>query len=235
MPFLGLFRSKDEKLAEAIAELHSDVVLATLKATLEIEAALKEYLETTVEPKASYDLRSEIFCFYAHTLDFLSFECLGEGGRDIVMDYLTPLGIEPLVRSSLANSGEEVWEAHIAALLEHFNSMTFEYSKSQHVIVSNFEQVRQQGGVPGVNDALSDEPEAKMSRLIQKVNGLLQSHIPKFGAESEFASEGAEAFGTNPESMGFITLCAAMQPVIYKGAAQADLRAKLRKIRHLVR
>lgn len=235
MPFLNLFRSKEEKLAEAIAELHSNVVLATLESTLGIETALNEYLETTVDPKASYDLRCEIFCFYAHTLDFLSFASLGEHGRDMVMDYLIPLGIEPLVQSSLSNSGEEVREAHIADLLERFNTMTFEYSKSQHVMVSNFEQVRQQGGIPGVNDALSNEPEAKMSRLIQKVNGLLQSHIPKFGAESEFASEGAEAFGTNPESMGFITLCAIIQPVIYNGAAQADLRGKLRNLRSLIR
>ena len=158
MPFLDLFRSKEEKLQEAIDGLYFNVVMATFKSARAIEADLKEQFEITLEPKAGYDLSCELFCFYAHTLDFFAFGWLGEPGRDLLMNLLVPLGIEPLVQSSLAKSSEEAREAHIANLLEQFNTMTFEYAKSRNVVVSNFTEVLKQGGVPGVTDALSAEP-----------------------------------------------------------------------------
>ena len=88
MPFFGIFRNKEEKLADAIADLHDKAVLATLRSTIALETVLKEKLGTPLEPNASYDLRCEIFCFYTHMLDYLSFGVLEERGRDIVTDYL---------------------------------------------------------------------------------------------------------------------------------------------------
>ena len=42
MPFLGLFRSKEEKLAEAIPELYYAVGMATAKTESAVAAMLKE-------------------------------------------------------------------------------------------------------------------------------------------------------------------------------------------------
>ena len=173
MGFFGLFRSKEEKLARAIAELYAHIGLATIKTEIAVTTMLKEKLETTLEPSASYDLRCEFFCFYAHILDYFSFGALGERGRDIVTDYGIEEGISDLVNSSMPRSSYEVKVAHAQDLLERFNVMTFEYAKSRSVFVSNFNQVLQHGGVPGVNDAFSDEPESKVSRLVQNVNETL--------------------------------------------------------------
>ena len=176
-----------------------------------------------------------LFCFYAHTLDFLAFGCLGEHGRDLLMDLLVPLGIEPLVQSSLAKSSEEDREAHIENLLDRFNTMTFEYAKSPDVVVSDFTQIAKQGGIPGLTDALSTEPEAKMSRLIQNINGLLQAHAPGFGEKSELARETAEAFGSGVQETSFIVLFTIVQTSVLAEAQRADLREKTRKMRRLVR
>ncbi len=234
MPFLGLFRSKKEKLNAGVAELHSKVVLATLKSTIAIETTLKEKLETALKSSAGYDLRCEIYCFYAHILDYFSFGVLGVRGRDIVMDDLVPLGIVPFVHISVLEAGDEVWEPLIADLLERSNTMTFEYSESHDVFTRNMAQVVQRGGVPGTVDAFSDEPEAKVSRLIQNVNLTLQGHLPRFGTKSELVFGGAAGFGTSPESMSFVLLCAAVQNTIYQELAEANLLDRLSKIRPLV-
>ena len=235
MPFFGLLRSKEEKLVEAISWLYIDVGLATFKTEGAVTAMLKEKLETTLEPSASYDLRCEFFCFYAHILDYFSFGALGERGRDIVTDYGIENGIADLVNSSMSKASYEVKVAHAQDLLERFNVMTFEYAKSPSVFVSNFYQVLQQGGVPGVNDALSDEPESKVSRLVQNVNETLAEHIPDLGTKSDFVRGAAEAFGSGPEGWALIALCATIQTSVYVALTEANLTEKLGKMRRLIR
>ena len=78
--------------------------------------------------------------------------------------------VEGLVNRSFPRIDDDAKLAHAQDLLQRFNVMTFEYAKSPSVFVSNFYQVSQQGGVPGVNDAFSDEPESKVSRLVQNVD-----------------------------------------------------------------
>ena len=195
MPFFGLFRSKEEKLVESITELYYAVGLATAKTEGAVATMLKEKLETALEPSAYFDLRCEYFCFYAHILDYFSFGTLGEDGRDLVTDQGIPVVIEELVNRSLPEVDDEVKVEHARDLLEHFNVMTFEYAKSPSVFVGNFYQVLRQGGVPGVNDAFSDEPESKVSRLVQNVNETLKDYIPDLGTESGFVRRSAEAFG----------------------------------------
>ena len=235
MGFFGLFRSKEEKLVEAISWLYIDVGLATFKTEGAVAAMLKEKLETPLEPSASYDLRCEFFCFYAHILDYFSFGALGEHGRDIVTDYGIEEGIADLVNSSMSRASCEVKVAHAQDLLEHFNVKTFEYAKSPSVFVSNFYQVLQQGGVPGVNDAFSDEPESKVSRLVQNVNETLRDYIPDLGTESDFVRGAAEAFDTDSEGWALIALCATIQTSIHVALTEANLTEKLGKMRRLIR
>ena len=236
MPFFGLFRSKDEKLAEAILKLYLiEVGLATFKTESAVAAMLKEKLETTLEPSASYDLRCEFFCFYAHMLDYFSFGVLGERGRDIVTDYGVEEGIAILVDGSMTRASYKVKVEHAQDLLERYNVMTFEYAKSPSVFVSNFYQVLQQGGVPGVNDAFSDEPESKVSRLVQNVNETLAEHIPDLGTKSDFVRGAAEAFGSGPEGWSLIALCATIQSSVHIALTEANLTEKLGKMRRLIR
>ena len=234
MGFFGLFRSKEEKLTEAIAALYIDVGLATLKTEGAVSTMLKEKLETTLEPSASYDLRCELFCFYAHMLDYFSFGVLGERGRDIVTDYGIEAGIEGLVNGSMTRASYEITVAHGQDLLERFNVMTFEYAKSPSVFVSNFYQVLQQGGVPGVNDAFSDEPESKVSRLVQNVNETIKEYIPDLGTESDFVRRSAEAFGSDSEGWALIALCATIQTSVHVALTEANLTEKLGKMRRLI-
>ena len=235
MPFFGLFRSKEKKLAEAVSWLHIDVGLATFKTEGAIAAMFREKLEAILEPSASYDLRCELFCFYAHILDYFSFGALGERGRDIVTDYGIEEGIADLVNSSMSMASYEVKVAHAQDLLERFNVMTFEYAKSSSVFVSNFYQVLQQGGVPGVNDVFSDEPESKVSRLVQNVNETLKDYNPDLGTESDFVRGAAEAFGTDSEGWAMIALCATIQTSVHVELTEANLTEKLGKMRHLIR
>ena len=196
---------------------------------------LKEKLETTLDPSAGYDLRCELFCFYAHMLDYFSFGALGAHGRDMVVDYGVEEGIATLVDSSMTRASYEVKVAHAQDLLERLNVMTFEYAKSPSVFVSNFYQVLQQGGVPGVNDAFSDEPESKVSRLVQNVNENLKDYIPDLGTESAFVRGAAEAFGSASEGWALIALCAAIQASVHKELTEANLSEKLRRMRRLIR
>ena len=233
--FFGLFRSKEEKLAEAIAELYGHVGLATAKTEVAVTTMLKETLETTLEPSASYDLRCEFFCFYAHILDYFSFGALGARGRDIVTDYGIDEGIADLVNSSISMASYEVKAAHHQDLLKRFNAMTFEYAKSPSVFVSNFYQVLQQGGVPGIKDALSDEPESKVSRLVQNVNETLTKHVPDLGTESDYVRRSADAFGSDLASWALIGLCARIQTSVHMALTEAKLTEKLGKMRRLFR
>ena len=236
MPFFGLLRSKEEKLARAIAELYAYIGLATIKTEMAVTAMLEEKLETTLEPSASYDLRCELFCFYAHMLDYFSFGALGERGRDIVTDNGIEGGIADLVNSSMSGASYEVKIVHAQDLLERFNVMTFEYSKSPSVFVSNFYTVIQRGGVPGVNDAFSDEPEAKISRLAQYVNETLQEHVPGFGIESEYIRQMDEAWGGgHPEGESFTALFITIQNSVYMALAEANLTEKLGTMRRVIR
>ena len=143
--------------------------------------------------------------------------------------------IAPLVYSSLPDAGDEIWEPHIADLLERHNLMAFEYSKSLEVFVSNFRETLRQGGVPGATDAFADEPEAKVSRLVQRIVGILEGHIPGFGTRAELVSEGAEAFGADPRAMRIIVLCAAIHNTVYKEMAEASLLERLKKIDPVIR
>lgn len=236
MPFFGLFRSKEEKLAEAILKLYLvDVGLATFKTEAAVTAMLKEKLETTLDPSASYDLRCELFCFYAHMLDYFSFGALGARGRAIVTDYGVGEGIEALVNGSVSTASHAVKVVHAQDLLERYNVMTFEYARSPSVFVSNFYQILQQGGVPGVNDAFSDEPESKVSRLVQNVNETLTEHIPDLGTKSDFVRGAAEAFGSGSEGWALIALCATIQASVHMELTEANLNEKLRKMRRLIR
>ena len=234
MPFFGLFRNKQDKLVEAISWLYINVNLATFKTEGAVAAMLEEKLESTLEPSASYDLRCEFFCFYAHMLDYFSFAALGEHGRDIVTDYGIEEGIADLVNSSMSMASYEVKVAHAQDLLERFNVMTLEYTKSPSVFVSNFYQVLQQGGVPGVNDAFSDEPESKVSRLVQNVNETLTEHIPDLGTKSNFVRGTAEAFGTDSEGWALIALCATIQTSVHLALTEANLTERLGKMRRLI-
>ena len=69
MPFFGLFRSKEEKLVEAITELRARVINATLNSAEDTEAVLKEQMDLTLDSQARYDLLCEFYCFYIHILD----------------------------------------------------------------------------------------------------------------------------------------------------------------------
>ena len=235
MAFFGLFRSKEDKLAEAITELYYAVGMATAKTEGAVAAMLKEKLETTLGPSAYFDLRCEYFCFYAHILDYFSFGVLGEGGRDLVTDSGIPVVIEELVNRSFPGIEDEVKLAHAQDLLERFNVMTFEYAKSPSVFVSNFYQVLQQGGVPGVNDAFSDGPESKVSRLVQNVNETLKDYIPDLGTKSNFVRGATEAFGTDSEGWALIALCATIQASVHTALTEANLTEKLGKMRRLIR
>lgn len=235
MGFFGLFRSKEAKLVESITELYYAVGLATAETESAVAAMLNEKLETTLEPSAYFDLRCEYFCFYAHILDYFSFGALGEDGRDLVTDYGIPVVIEGLVNRSLPEVDYEVKLAHARDLLERYNVMALEYAKSPSVFVSNFYQVLQQGGVPGVNDAFSDEPESKVSRLVQNVNETIKDYIPDFGAESDFVRRGAEAFSTAAEGWTLIALCATIQTSVHVALTEVNLTEKLRKMRPLIR
>ena len=235
MGFFGLFRSKEEKLAEAIADLYDYVVLATFRSTIAVEKALEEKMETTLEPSASYDLRREFFCFYSHLMDYFSFRALGERRRDIVMDRHFEDGIIPLVYSSMSRASDEVQVAHARDLLERYNVMTFEYAKSPAVFVSNFDEVLNRRGTPGVNDALSDKPEAKVSRLAQYVNETLEEHVPGFGIESEYIRQRNKVWGGgHPEGQRFIELFIIIQVSVYAELAKANLPEKLQKIGRLI-
>ena len=235
MPFFGLFRSKEEKLVESITELYYAIGLATAKTESAVAAMLNEKLETTLEPSAYFDLRCEYFCFYAHILDYFSFGALGEDGRDLVTDHGIPVVIEELVNRSLPEVDDEVKLAHASDLLERYNVMTLEYAKSPSVFVSNFYQVLQQGGVPGVNDAFSDEPESKVSRLVQNVNETIKDYILNFGTESDFVRRSAEAFGSDSEGWALIALCATIQASVHLALTDANLNEKLGKMRRYIR
>ena len=241
MPFSSLFgrRRKEDEIAATstimFLELHEKVIKATINSTFATENVLRDKLETTLDPSARWDLLCEIYCFYSHILDYFSFGVLGEQGRDIVVDGIVPAAIVPLVHAAFPHADDEIREPLIADLLERVNVMTFEYSESREIFVSDFQQVLQQGGIPGVNDTISDRPEAKVSRLIQNVDGTLQDYIPDFGLNSKFVRQGMDAFGSDsPEFYRLVLLCGAIQNSIFQELNEATLLEHLRKIRSLI-
>ena len=235
MPFLGIFRSKEEKLNNALVDLYGQVGMASLRSNASLKIALREkWNQGPMDASVEYALRREFYCFYAHVLDYFSFGVLGDRGRVMVTDPLVPLGILPHVHSSIPGADDEAWEPVIADFLEHFNIVQLDYAQSKVVFVSNLEEILRGGGVP-VNDAFSDEPEAKVSRLIQNINHILENGLPGFESKSDLALDGAEVFGASPKVMNFVTLCAVIQNIVYPELAKAKLMETIRKLRPLIR
>ena len=156
-------------------------------------------METTLEPSASYDLRSEIFCFYAHVVDYLSLGTLGERGQNLVTSSLS-FGIERFVESSLSKTGDPIWDLNITDsrtlmkrsfdslskkldLVEHNLIRGIGYYESQYGFVDDFAQALERGDVPGVIDAFSDEPVSKVSLMVQNVYNALQAYVPNLGPD----------------------------------------------------
>ncbi len=235
MPFLGLFRSNEEKLADALLDSYNRIFWATFKSNQSLLDALKEQWNTQAEPLVDYALRREFYCFYLHILGYYSFGTLGEGGRDFVMDRAVPMGIAPFVWASHPGAGDKIWEPEIANLLELFNAREFEYAESASVFVENMMAVLQNGGVPGVNDALSDYPGAKVSRLIQNLNGILKYDVPGLETKSELALGLAEGLGADQRAMSLVVLCAVIQNSVFVELANSKLIDSIRKMRSLIR
>ena len=235
MPFLGIFRSKEKKLNDALVDLYGRVGMASLRSNASLKIALREKWNMgAMDASVEYAVRREFYCFYAHILDYFSFSVLGDRGRVLVTDSLVPLGIVPLVHRSLPGAGDEVREPVIADFLEYFNTVQFDYALSRVVFVSDMEEILRNDGVP-VNDAFSDQPEAKVSRLIQKLNSILENNLPELEMKSEMAIEGADAFGASPKAMSFVILCAVIQNIVYPELAKAKLAEAIRKLRPLIR
>ena len=249
MPFFRLFRSKEEKLAEAIAELYSDVVLATFRSSIAVEGMLEEKLETTLEPAASYDLRCEVLCFYAHVVDYLSLGTLGERGQNLVTTGATGLsfGIERFVESSLSEAGDpDMGSKHHNFpdfdslsmkwdLVEHNLVRGIGYYKSQYGFVDDFTQALDRGDVPGVIDASSDEPISKVSRLVQNVYKALNAYTLNLGPELNLLRTGRYVIGGDAETRGFVELCGTIQISVYVELSELNPLGKLQKMGTLIR
>ncbi len=251
MPFPGIFRSKEEKLAEAIAELYGDVVLATLRSSIAVEGMLEEKLETTLEASASYDLRCEIFCFYAHVVDYLSLGTLGERGQNLVTSSLS-FSIERFVESSLSKTDDPMWDPNVTDsrtlmkrnfdslskkldLVEHNLVRSIGYYKSQYGFVDDFTQVLERGDVPSVIDAFSDEPVSKVSLLVQNVYKALLAYVPNLGPDLDLLRTRPYVFGSDAETIGFVELCGTIQISVYVELSEINPLGKLQKMGHLIR
>ena len=252
MGFFGLFRSKEEKLTEAIAELCNDVVQATFSSSVEVERMIEEKLETTLEPSASYDLRSDIFCFYAYLVDYFSFGTLGEHRSLSVMVQFRSSGIEHFVQSSLYRRGDGIWDPHITDsltqakraldayskamdLVEYNAIMRDKYIESQEVFASDVAQAHQRGDVPGITDALSEEPDSMVSRLVQNVYKTLQTHIPELGPDWDILHERPDILGDDAEAIGFVELCRTIHTSVWVEIFQGiNLLEKLQKMGRLI-
>ena len=232
MSFFGMFRSKEEKLSEAIAELYSDVGLAAFKSSIAVQEAFEEKIESTMEPSASHDLRCEFFCFYAHIVDYLLLGEFGESRALSVRAQLVPSGIEPFLRSSLSQRGEEVWDPNLTDsltkvkrvldlsskvmdLIEHNIAMGIEYFKSQEVFASDVNQAHKRGDVPGLSDVLSEEPDSKVSRLVRNTYKTLQAYNPELGPDLNVFHERPDTVGSDAEAIGFVELCRTIHISVY--------------------
>ena len=253
MGFFGLFRSKEEKLAWAIAELYRDVVLATFKSTIAIERILDEKLETTLESSARYNLCCEIFCFYSHIVDYLLLGKLGEHRALLVRAQLVPFGVERLVQSSLSEAGDEVWDPNITdpatllkrSLISSSKVMDLvelnivrntEYFECQDVFVSDVTEAYQRGDAPGITDALSDEPDSKVSRLVQNAYETLQASILELGLDLKILRKGLDAPRGHAETMGFVEICRTIHISVYEEIFNdIKLPEKLQKLGRLIR
>ena len=250
MGFFGLFRSKEEKLAEAISEVYRDAVPGTFKSSIAVERMIEEKLEVTLEPSANYELRCEIFCFYAHVVDYLSWGTLSERGQNLVTSGLS-FGIEQLVESSLSKTGDPIWDPNITDSLtlmkRNFDSLSkkldlvernlfmgIEYYRSHYGFVSDITQALQRGDPPGITDALSGEPDSKVSRLVQNVYKTLQAHIPELGPDLDILRERPDTLGSDAGTMEFVELCRTIHTSVYAELSEINPLGKLQKMERLI-
>ena len=193
---------------------------------------LEEKLETTLESSAGYDLRCEIFCFYVYVVDYLLLGTLGERRALSVRAQLVPFGIERFVQSSLSKAGDEVWDpnitdpltlikrgftssSYVMDLVEHNLVREIEYCRTQDVFANDVTQAYQRGDVPGLTDALSEEPDSAVSRLVQNVYKILQAYIPELGPDLDILRERPDTLGSDAEAIGFVELCRTIHNSVY--------------------
>ena len=248
MGFFGLFRSKEEKLTEAIAALYVDIGLATFKTEGGVAAILKEKLETALEPSASYDLRCEIFCFYVYVMGYLLLGTLGERRALSVRAQLIPLGLEPFVQSSLSKRDAGVWEprltdsptqvarvldlySKVMDMIEHNLVREIDYFRTQDMFANDVAQAYQRGDVPGLTDALSEEPDSAVSLLVQNVYKTLQAYTPELGPDLDILRERSDTLGSDTEAIGFVELCRTIHTSVWVGIFnEINLPEKLQKM-----
>ena len=229
MPFFGFFRSKEEKLVEAIMELHARMIAATLNSAEGTETVLKEQMDLTLDSQARYDLLCEFYCFYIHILDRFA---LRAGCRTAIETTLwVGLGIFQLVEASGQSVGRKIGESRMNDLLEQYKVREFEYRKLGPLFVADMSGVLH----IGVTDVFFNEHEAKASRLMENIVETLQEHLPELAQKPEFVQQGADPFGTDLKATSLLFLCTAIQNSVYKELEEADLTEFLSKIRPLIR
>ena len=229
MPFFGLFRSKEEKLVDAITELHARVINATLNSAEGTESVLKEQMDLTLDSQARYDLLCELYCFYIHILDRFA---LRAGCRTAIETTLwVGLGIFQLVEASGQSVGRKIGESRMNDLLEQYKAREFEYRDLGPLFVTDMSDVLH----IGVTDVFFNEPEAKASLLMENIVETLQDHLPGLAQKPEFVQQGTDPFGTDLKATNLLVICTAIQNSVYQELGEADLTELLSKIRPLIR
>ena len=229
MPFSDFFRSKEQKLEEAIQLAHSSTITVSVVTSFAMDRIVKENWHTELDSSGRFALLSEWYYFYAHMMDWFAFGILGEKGRDLLADYMVELGIVPFVRVSWPSGGDEFWEPLIADCLSTYNKRQFEYTAATSI----FSQ--QPGGVPGLNDALSESPEAKVSCLFQELYTILEGNVEGFESRSEKALTTSKALGIDLGSANRLEIFLVVQNMVVPSLNDKSLTDGLRQMHRMLR
>ena len=198
-------------------------------ASLTMDRTVKENWHIELDSSVRFAALSEWYYFYAHMMDWFAFGILGENGRDLLANYMVELGIVPFVKASWLGGSDKFWEPLITNCLSTYNERQFEYTAATNI----FSQ--QQGGAPGLNDALSENPEAKVSRLFQKLYTILESNVEDFESRSGKVYTTSKALGISLTRANRMEIFFVVQNLALPSIQDKSLTNGLRQMHRLLK
>lgn len=228
MGFLDRFRRKGLGIEEAIGAVGCRALLSAKHSWEAFDQAYSELRLGGVDSTTRFGVRCEWHWFFIHLMDMYAFAELGPEGRDLLVDCAVNASLDWMTQGMFP----ENWQSVKTDLLEVFNQRQSEYGARANIFASDWDAVVARGGVPGVSDALSDNPVNKVSWLCRVLkDDVLDGYAPGSVDATPKVRSTADTWGIGLEGAYSLECFLAVQTAAIRGLAEGKMARAIRENR----
>ena len=165
-------------------------------------------------------------------MDMYAFAELSPEGKNLLVDCAVNATLDWMTQGMFP----ENWQSVKTDLLEVLNQRQSEYGARANIFASDWDAVVARGGVPGVSDALSDNPANKVSWLYRVLkNDVLDGYAPGSVDATPKVRSTADIWGIGLEDAYSLECFLAVQTAAMRGLAEGKMPQAIRETRKPLR